>query len=227
MVFANDETILTNSDQPDHWSVTHVLLPWFFMLWGFPWYVPLLGVYFLKAIEALPFLDYATTTDALIVDPLQAIMGILAFGVLHEFGLSTVSFPLPLRKHKFKEWVLTGYSWLPTIILITVLELTDSFHLDWIYVFTFSGQAVHTAYHQDTNAQKIAVFTYPVVLSVLLASVNQIPYSAWFVSVYVHAPLLIPVLVIARRKWYVWSPPTSSKAIISENERLVVSSLKI
>lgn len=221
MVFENDKTILTNPHQTDYWSTTHILIPWFCMLWGFPWYAPLLGVYIWKAVESLPWIDYATLTDALIVDPVETIFGILAFVLLEDVGYAVKAYEFPWRYSQFWDWLLTGWLWVPTVLTTILIDVFNAFSYDWLYVFTFGLMAIFTVLKQKTFAQKVCVFLYPVTLSILISALNTIPYSGWYTALWFHI-MFIPLLFLYVVKIFrVWmdEKPERVGAFKSEEEK--------
>jgi hypothetical protein len=162
-------------------------------------------VYIWKAVESLPFIDYAVLTDALIVDPVEALMGISTFIVLEEFGYAKIAFPFPWKKSNLYIWLKTGYSWVPLITTVILIDVFNDFDKDWIYIITFLLQAIHTAYFQDTTAQQIIVILYPLTLSVLIVTLNRIPYNGWYTSLWYHiflVPLLFMYVFKNIREWW-------------------------
>ena len=222
MVFETDVHILTNPDQSDYWSNTHVLIPFFMMLWGFEWYVTLLVLYFWKAFEALPGIDYAQTQDALIVDPVQALMGILTFLTMQEFGYMRVAFPFPQNYSHFFPWLITGISWIPTLTVVIVLDVTDNFEYDWIYIFTFLCISLHAGYYQTNWKQTIAVIAYPLILSALISMLNRVPFSGWYTSLYAHIVLVPFLFMYWYRKLRTWFTNDNLPTPIEEQAKLVL-----
>ena len=228
MVFASDKTILENPHQHDYWSTTHVLIPYFVMFWDFAWYVPLLALYFLKAIESLPWLDYATLQDALIVDPVQAIFGITAFSVFYNRGLLEVVSPLPYKRNQFFDWWRSGAVWIPTLCVITALEIFDEFRMDYLYIGTFAVISAYTAYYQSNFYQRVVAVLYPLITGILIVSLNRIPYSGWYTSIWIHCIFVVPALYIFYEKWNEWSSPDiKSNVAVDETQKLVLSRLYV
>ena len=79
MVYLNDDTVLTEPDQTDWWSIQEVLFFFFLMYNDWEWWAALLLSYFYDFVQTLPFVNNVSATEGLIVNPTQALIGIITF----------------------------------------------------------------------------------------------------------------------------------------------------
>ena len=209
MVFAADETILTNPDQTDWWSVTHVLIPFFGMFYGLEWYIVLLLIYFAEGIEALPAVSGTTVTDGLIVDPVQALLGILTFICLEKLGFVTpIVFPTML-KQLTRTFFFQALAWVPILATVITIARTKQYEYEWIYIIDFTFMAAILSYYNENVIGKILVIVYTLVLSSTLTIVNRIPYNPFYTSLWFHIfliPTFLWIIATKRKKYIDYNP---------------------
>ena len=88
----SDKTLLTDDYVYDAWTPDHTLVPMLLCLHGFEWKTALLFVYLWESWEAMPWIQWASLDDSLIVDPIEGFLGILvACLILTKMG------PEPIR----------------------------------------------------------------------------------------------------------------------------------
>ena len=195
MVYEDDRTILTNQEQHDWFTIGHVLYFYFFMFQGWSWWAALLLSYAFEGAEVI--LGWVTVQDGLVVDPLQALMGIVAFLVLQEWGCASVINPLPSIKAPAKNWLWYAASYwyfLPPGILAMVFHSKFCHECfednDWAFMLAFSLMALYTSTINGGGRHYIQL-GYVLSFCGLSVGLNRIPYSPWFGSLFYHAPIAL------------------------------------
>lgn len=208
VAFETDRTILGNPDQTDWWSHSHVLVPYFAMYLGFPWWVVMGLTHIGEGIEALPILNANSRDDAAIVDPCQAAFGIIAFKVFEYLRICEVTFPYP--KNSVLQLNMTWFKWIMTasvgcfpLILAVVLTATFGFHHDWIFTIAVSITAfLCWWYNQNCGKWRSYIqLAYPVGFSAAVVVANRFPYNPWLLSIWTHIPFIAMGIAIIIYKW--------------------------
>ena len=215
MVYEQDTTILTNQHQHDWFTIGHVLYFFFLMFQGWSWWACMLLCYAFEGLEAVVF-DFVTVQDGLVVDPLQAAMGLVAFSVLEQLGCASVANKIPSLSADRGEWAAyaLSYWW-----FVPPCAVSLSFHSkacsdcftnnDWAFIVAFGAMALYRAW-QEGGGRKWLLPLYVLAFSGLSVGLNQVPYSPWFGSVYFHSPIVVVWAAMLLKKLAdarMWSKP--------------------
>jgi len=205
----NDETILTNAWQPDHWSIPHVLFFLVFALLGATWRDVLLVSYAWKAVEATPWVDVAVAPDALIVDPLEALYGWIAVWFLRRYGSPGYAV-CPLEDRGWAWWRVALVAYAP-LLAQTIGAATQAYEdkprpvlgVDEHYVWGASfGWALATtmvcAPRQWPGRFAWSVWGWFIFYYTAQLIAFHYNYNGWFLATWVHLGLvaLISMLFI-------------------------------
>lgn len=194
-----DETVINNPHQADFWTTGHILYFYYLMRQGWVWWAALLLIFFFEGIESL--MGWNTPTDGLIVDPVQALMGIVTFLLFEKLGCAVVASRPPAYNAGLRAWLQYAASFW---YIVFPASLSIFFHEyrggelftthDWAFVPAFAASSLACAY-MDRNkiegTKKYIALGYAVTVAALVAGVNQIPYNPWFATLYLHTPIFV------------------------------------
>ena len=203
MVFDSDKTILTEHYQTDWWSIGHVLYFFFLMYADWTWWAALLLCYLYEGYEALPSITLVTPVDGLVVDPLQAYLGIITFYLLQEYKQIDVIQKFPSLNDTWQVWakyVLSFWYFVFAVTISLYLNHTSQQHkTEWI---TGLGFTVMALYRLWADKRGVLMVLYVVTYSGFVVGLNRIPYNPFFGSLYFHAPIVLTYFIIRIKKLY-------------------------
>ena len=194
-----DHTILSNPYQPDYWSTSHVLYFYFIMRQGWAWWAALLLSFFFEGVVEGVLTSWTTVQDGLVVDPLQALMGIVAFLLLERTGCAVVAATPPQLAAGWRAWgryaatywyfALAG---IPSIVFHQSSTLFEKHN--WAFAPAFGAMAVAAAYMDRgavAGAKRYVPLLYVLAVGGLVAGVNQIPFNPWMATAMLHLPMFL------------------------------------
>lgn len=194
-----DHTILTNPHQPDYWSTSHVLYFYFIMRQGWTWWGALLLAFFFEGFIEVVLFPWATVEDGLVVDPLQAVMGISAFLLFKETSCAVVAAVPPKYNAGIAAWASYFASYwyfalagIPSIIFHQSATLFEEHN--WAFAPAFAAMAVAAAYMDRDRVHGARLYVPLIYVSSvggLVAGVNEIPFNPWMATAIMHLPILL------------------------------------
>jgi len=206
-VVQDDETILWQANQVDWWTSSHVMVPFFLMQTGLPWYWVLLIVYLWEGFEASQIIQNKvvsnTVQDGLIVDPTQAIMGIVTFLLLRHFQAVPVHAYDKTQKNPLFKFLLFNFLFfVPILVNGIILWVYTYHHNDWSFVIVCGIMSFYNAYEikslaSTQSVRKIAATPiYVLAFTSIVVLCNRVKFNPWFGSIIFHTPIFLIFLYI-------------------------------
>lgn len=146
-------------------------------------------------------MGWNTPTDGLVVDPVQALMGIVTFLLFEHLGCAVVAVRVPPLNAGLRAWLKYASSFwyvvFPAAVSIFFHEYPaeDLFEkYDWVFVPAFGASSIACAYMDRKKIEGRRIYVapaYAIILAGAVAGVNQIPFNPWFLTLFMHTPIFI------------------------------------